>query len=341
MSKQGYIFLDDSFGQHEVFPHHPESRLRLRVMIETFNQGRMRNDWTLVSPREVLRRHLERVHSRALIKKLLEQRERSFQWDDETGGNASSVEAALKASGAAIEAVDLVLAQRGSEAWIWNRPPGHHAERDLAMGFCLCNHAAVAAAYATEELGLKRVLIFDSDVHHGNGTQHIFAHRGDVFYLSIHEKDNFPGTGHEWEIGEDNGRGTTMNLPLSRGAKDPDYLYLMNRLVLPAVEIFNPELVIFSTGFDSLKEDPLGGQELTREGFIQIQMLLVNQLKSANIPYFFLLEGGYHVDAQTETMMGLLQALVGTDTPSTKEEEPRAETLELSDRMLRHPALLY
>lgn len=341
MARKRQIYWHESFLKHEIAPGHPESPGRVHKIITNLLKYPDRLGWEVVIPKEAGPADLERVHSRRMVREFLAQRGKSFQLDQETGGNAHTIEAALRASGGAIQAVDMVVSGAIETAWVLNRPPGHHAERDRAMGFCLCNHAAVAAAYATEELGLRRVLILDPDVHHGNGTQDIFYARGDVFYLSLHGRHLFPGTGHEWEIGEESGRGATLNLPLEKGSGEGDYRYLEEMILRPVVLSYAPQLVIFSTGFDALAEDPLGGMELSPDGFIHFLLSITKTLQKGNIPYLFLLEGGYHVDAMAETMLGLLHSLGGQGEPEkAPAKKIRPETRRLVDALQKHPIFI-
>ena len=300
------LYSHRNFLDHEAGSLHPESPDRLRAIFNEMDRRDLREDFDWVCPEPLSLPFLEKVHERRYLRKLLSHRGESFFIDTDTGGNPSTLDAALRASGAAVAATDAVLDGSARTAFIFNRPPGHHAEPDLAMGFCFVNHAAVAAAYATEERGLRRVMIIDPDVHHGNGTQKIFYHRGDVFYLSLHQYPFYPGSGNLSETGVDNGRGTTLNLPLEGGATDADYHYLLKEVALPAIEHYQPQLVIFSAGFDALGKDPLGGMALSTEGLTSLYHRFYSVLQENSIPCFFLLEGGYHPHSLAVSVTDLL-----------------------------------
>ena len=174
------------------------------------------------------------------------------------------------------------------------------------MGFCLFNHVAVAAAHAISARGLSRVMIIDPDVHHGNGTQNIFYDRGEVCFVSLHQWPLYPGTGAASECGVGAGIGATVNLPLSAGAVDADYLRVAEKVLLPLLESFRPELVLFSAGFDAHGDDPLGGMKVTCAGFVAFYSVLLRALSKAGVPAVFSLEGGYSLAALEETVPALL-----------------------------------
>jgi acetoin utilization deacetylase AcuC-like enzyme len=184
------------------------------------------------------------------------------------------------------------------------------------MGFCLFNNAAVAAAHATDVLGLDRVLIFDPDVHHGNGTQHIFARRSDVTYVSIHQFPFYPGTGDVTEMGDGPGLGATINFPLRAGAGDGDYDYVMRAGVVPIIDEIRPQMVLVSAGFDAHQLDPLGGMTLSTTGFVRLFGQLHAAARRCSAPVVYLLEGGYSLTALAEVVPALLRALVNDAWPT-------------------------
>jgi acetoin utilization deacetylase AcuC-like enzyme len=200
--------------------------------------------------------------------------------DADTPASETSFEAALLAAGAAIQAVEL-------GGFALARPPGHHALRDRAMGFCLVNNAAVAVRYAQAELGLGRIAILDWDVHHGNGTQAIFWDDPSVLYVSLHEWPFYPGTGGATEQAE-----TTMNVPMPAGSGDEEYLYAFEQTVGPAIERFAPELLVVSAGFDAHEDDPLAGMCVSAEGFRE----LAGRARTLAPRVAAVLEGGYNLD---------------------------------------------
>ncbi len=206
--------------------------------------------------------------------------------------------AALGAVSATLAALDYVVAEPGRRAFAAVRPPGHHAEREHAMGFCFFGNAALAAERARARHGLERVAIVDVDVHHGNGTQHLFEERADIFYASFHQWPFYPGTGAESERGRGAGDGATLNVPLAAGAGDEETQAALEAVILPALARLRPELLIVSAGFDAWRQDPLGGLRVTDEGFAAWGRALFAAAEgSARGRVLTVLEGGYDLDA--------------------------------------------
>jgi acetoin utilization deacetylase AcuC-like enzyme len=225
----------------------------------------------------------------------------------------ASFRAALAATGAAVAALDAVLAS-AAPAFAAIRPPGHHAERDLAMGFCFFNHAAIVAERARRTHGCERVAIVDFDVHHGNGTQHLFEARADVLYASLHQWPFYPGTGAAGESGVGDGKGFTVNVPLAAGGGDAEWLAGLDELVVPALERFAPDLLVLSAGFDAWRGDPLGSQRVTERGYAAIgERLLGFAASRCGGRAVALLEGGYDVDALPRLAAAFLSASAAGD----------------------------
>jgi acetoin utilization deacetylase AcuC-like enzyme len=217
--------------------------------------------------------------------------------DGDTTLSAASFEAALASVEGAREAVRRVADGRWTNAFVLARPPGHHAERAQALGFCLFNNAAVAAREA-QQAGLARVAILDWDVHHGNGTQHLFEEDSTVFYASLHQWPLYPGTGRRGERGRGAGEGTTLNVPMEVGSGDREWLGALEELVLPALEAFAPDVLLVSAGFDAHADDPLAGCRVTTDGFARMTAL-ARGLADARCEgrLVSLLEGGYDLAA--------------------------------------------
>ena len=233
----------------------------------------------------------------------------------DTGLNEHSWGAALLASGAAVGAVESVL--DGTSAFAVARPPGHHAGPDYAMGFCLLNHAAVAAGYARSR-GLERVAILDWDVHHGNGTQDIFYDDANVLYLSVHQSPFYPGTGAAGEVGEGDGRGHTVNVPLPRGSTEEEYGTVFESIFFPVLREFRPEIIIVSAGFDAHADDPIGGMRLPSESFERFAArisTLAHEVGAA--PPALVLEGGYNLEALSESVAATIIGVEDAAAPDT------------------------
>jgi acetoin utilization deacetylase AcuC-like enzyme len=223
----------------------------------------------------------------------------------DTAVGEGSWEAASLASGAACSAVESALA--GETAFAIARPPGHHAGRDYGMGFCLTNHAAVAAGYALS-LGLGRVAILDWDVHHGNGTQDIFYGEDRVLYLSSHQSPFYPGTGKADEVGEGEGRGFTANVPLPAGSGEDVYAAAFAGIFAPVLREFGPEVILVSAGFDAHAADLLGGMALESDSFGRFAALISALSREVGAaPPAFVLEGGYNLDALTESVAATIR----------------------------------
>ena len=224
----------------------------------------------------------------------------------------STFDAALLASGASLAAVDAVITGAAANAFSLHRPPGHHAERDQAMGFCFFNHVAVAARHLQTRHGVDRVGIVDWDVHHGNGTQDSFYEDGSVLYFSVHQQHHYPFTGHAEETGAGTGAGTTLNVPLPAGAGDREYRRIFRERLRPALERFEPGFLLLSAGFDAHASDPLGGMLMTREGFAGLTeecVSLARDLCQGRL--VSLLEGGYDLEATASSVVDHLQVLCG------------------------------
>jgi acetoin utilization deacetylase AcuC-like enzyme len=225
-----------------------------------------------------------------------------------------SFEIAKLSCGAVLRCCDAVMGGEVSRAFAAVRPPGHHAEPDRPMGFCLFGNVAIAARYLQKHHGIKSVAIVDFDVHHGNGTQAAFEDDPSVLFISLHQHPRtlYPGSGYEWEVGEGAGRGTTMNIPMAPGSGDGEYLEVMQNRVLPALDLFKPEVLLISAGFDAHRDDPLSKIELSEGGFEKITNLLV-QSADANCGgrVISALEGGYDLRSLGRSLVRHLVALRG------------------------------
>src|SRR5918994_1343360 len=268
------VVASERFAEHEMPPGHPEASERAEVM-DVVAAGWRERGGEVVAPRAATREQLARVHSDEHLRRMAETVGRSVALDPDTYTSPETYEVALLAAGAGVEVVERVLGGEGRQALALVRPPGHHAERSRAMGFCLFNSIAVAAAHA-RALGTERVAIVDYDVHHGNGTQHMFEADPAVLYMSLHQYPFYPGTGAADEIGRGAGTGFTVNAPIEVGATDEDYRTVFNGLVVPNVTQFKPDLILVSAGFDAHERDPLAGMRLTTGAFGAMTMALRN-----------------------------------------------------------------
>jgi acetoin utilization deacetylase AcuC-like enzyme len=292
-------------------PGHPEQPDRLRA-IEAALAERDWLDWERRRAPAASEEELTLVHPREHVERIRElSRSGGGAIDGDTFAGERSYEAALHAAGGACAMTRALVAGEATAGFSALRPPGHHAEPERAMGFCLFDNVAVAAALAIAELGLERVLILDWDVHHGNGTAEIFRRRGDVLFASIHQRGIFPGTGAREDVGSGPGEGYTINLPVPAGSEEALWLSLLEEEVLPAAARFEPQLVLISAGFDAHREDPLAECRLEASSFGRMAALVRDAAAGWEAPVGAVLEGGYAPAALGESVVATMSALGG------------------------------
>ena len=320
------LITSPRFEEHVTPPGHPERMERAHVFDAAAARWVEKGGRT-AAPREATREELSRVHDAGYLDQLAATAGRAVMLDPDTFTSPESLEIALMAAGAAAQAADHAL-DFHEPAFALVRPPGHHAERDRAMGFCLYNNVAVAAAHALAR-GLERVAVVDFDVHHGNGTQWIFYDDPRVLYVSTHQFPFYPGTGSADEVGREAGAGFTVNVPLEAGATDADYRLVFREAVIPVLGRFAPQLVLVSAGYDAHERDPLASMRMTAHGYRAI----VRQLTAAapNGAIAFLTEGGYDLSALASCLDASFEAIApgGSDAEPSDAESvspaPRAE----------------
>jgi acetoin utilization deacetylase AcuC-like enzyme len=310
------LFTSDHFADHLTPPGHPERVGRAEVMQVVASEFRRRGG-SVMAPLAATREHLERIHDADYLASLREVAGRAVALDADTYTSPQSYDVALLAAGAAVGAVDHVLdGETGSRAFALVRPPGHHAERNRAMGFCLFNNVAIAAAHARAR-GAARVAIVDYDVHHGNGTQWSFYDDASVLFVSSHQYPFYPGTGAAGDTGREQGRGFTVNLPLEAGATDADYDLVYRRIAYPVLEQFRPDLILVSAGFDAFVDDPIGGMRVTEEQFGRLTASIVrlaDRLCEGRV--VAVTEGGYDLPGLGVCMRAAVRALDGDIAPA-------------------------
>jgi acetoin utilization deacetylase AcuC-like enzyme len=303
------LISSERFAEHQTPPGHPERPARAEVMDVIASRWRKRGV-EVVAPRQATHEQLVRVHTPEYLKRIHETAGQAVALDPDTYTSPDSFEVAQLAAGAAIDAVERVMQGVHTSALAMVRPPGHHAERNRAMGFCLYNNVAVAAAHA-RTLGAARVAIVDYDVHHGNGTQHTFEADASVLYVSLHQYPFYPGTGASNEIGSGPGLGFTVNVALEAGAVDEDYRAAFAGIVTPVVEQFEPDIILVSAGFDAHERDPLGGMRLTTPSFPAMTLALRRVADACCGGRIVLVtEGGYDLHALADCLDGVVDTLV-------------------------------
>jgi len=303
MKKVGYAY-DDIFLLHEMPAGHPESKDRLIAINKTLEQSGVRDKLLQIVPRKADLQDILAVHSGPYVGEVMDF---TGYYDPDTYISENSVKAALFAAGTVIEAVEGCRTGRIERAFCAVRPPGHHAEADRAMGFCIFNNVAVGARYA-QKSGYRKVFIVDFDVHHGNGTQHIFEEDDTVFYFSTHQYPHYPGTGSDSERGKGKGVGYTYNIPMHYGSGDKDYFTAFQDILPGLVNRFNPDIILVSAGYDLHVGDPLAGLRVTNEGIRNIVRGILSSKK--NIPYIFSLEGGYNLAALSGSVLITIEELL-------------------------------
>jgi len=291
MQKTLVLVDDPLFCEHLAPAGHPERPERLHAARAAIARTDFELQRTDLATRGATDDELVRVHDEAYLAQLGQAAGQVGYFDEDTFYSAQSVAAARAGAGAAIVVTDALLAQRADFGLALLRPPGHHARPSGAMGFCLLNNIAVAAAHARAR-GIDRVAIVDFDVHHGNGTQEMFYDDPSVLFVSLHQSPLYPGSGAAEEKGKGDGRGYTVNVPLSPGAGDAVYGAAMERIVAPVLEQYRPGLLLFSAGFDAHRRDPLAQMELSDEGFQTIVRRALAAIEPG-VPVGLTLEGGY------------------------------------------------
>ncbi len=299
---------------HHTLNGHPEHAGRLERVWEHLQSTGLATALRRVPTEAASRIALERVHRPEYIDHVRAMCRRGGYLDPDTYVRPGSWEAALHAAGGLIALVREVLTGSLTNGFALVRPPGHHAEADRGMGFCLFNNVAIAARAAQAEWGVDRVLIVDWDVHHGNATQHTFYDDPSVLFFSIHQYPFYPGTGAATERGEGPGEGTTVNVPLPGGVGDAGYLAVFDRLLAPIAQRFRPDLILVSAGFDAHWRDPLAAMEVTLDGFIQMTRRVKEMADTLCQGRLVLtLEGGYDVEVLAHAVANTLYVLAGQD----------------------------
>jgi acetoin utilization deacetylase AcuC-like enzyme len=302
------FFYDDLYLKHDEGPFHPENPERLRSIIRGLKESQLWDRLVHIPPIDATQEQILSVHTRDLFEFVRAASLRgSYQVDSDTHISRHSFDAALLAAGAAVRAVSGIMENEFANSFAAVRPPGHHATPDQAMGFCLFNNIAIAAKLLVTQYRLKRVLIVDWDVHHGNGTQDIFWNDPSVIYLSLHKKYHYPGTGWEDETGSGSATGTKINYPI---APDSNYMEVF-RTGLSKAEQFQPEFILISCGFDAHENDPLGNLGLTNEMYAELtQILFEFAAKFNHQRVFSILEGGYDYDALAKASAAHVEILL-------------------------------
>ena len=302
MNKTGYI-SDPFYLKHKNEPH-PENPGRLNAIQKNIESSKYYNNLTLIQPRKATVEDIAKVHGTGYIRSVEDScRNGVRNLDADTVISSDSYQAALLSAGAGLEALDKILEGTVGNAFCAVRPPGHHAEQNKAMGFCLFNNVGVIARYAQDVKNIQKIFIFDWDVHHGNGTQHSFYRDSSIYYSSIHQYPFYPGTGGADETGTGDGLGSNLNLPMRAYSCDAEYINAIEHKLIPVIQKFNPDLIIISAGFDAHENDPLAQINLSTDCYgkmTQKLMEIANDVCNGRI--LSMLEGGYDYSALADSV---------------------------------------
>ncbi|MFT7667467.1 MAG: acetoin utilization deacetylase AcuC-like enzyme [Planctomycetota bacterium] len=312
ISKQTGFVTSPAFLEHDTGPAHPERAARLQAVHERLESAGLFDELETLQAAPADLSWIDRVHDAqhaSGIQSAIQEGETSF--DTDTLVSSGSWDAALRAVGGTLQACDKIMCGEWANAFVASRPPGHHAESNKAMGYCLFNNVVIAARYLQEKHGIERVAILDWDVHHGNGTQHLTEHDPTLHFTSLHQFPHYPGTGAAGEIGTGEGRGSVLNCPMDAGDGDQEYLRIFESRVLRAIESFDPGFILISAGFDAHLRDPLSGTVVSADGFQamseSIASLAGERCKGRILS---LLEGGYDLQGLAESVEVHLSTLL-------------------------------
>ena len=331
------IIKDRRYMDHHMGQFHVETPQRLEVIYRMIDE-KITFSLDKIKPRLATEDELTLIHTPDHVNMIKStDGKEHVQLDPDTSTSAKSWEVACLATGGVLNAVDSIMEEKIQNAFALVRPPGHHAEASRAMGFCLFNNIAIGAAHLIKKHGLKRILVVDWDLHHGNGTQNSFYNSAEVLYFSTHQYPHYPGTGHWNEVGEGKGEGFTINVPLRAGKMDGDYLHIFQKILHPIVSAYKPEFILVSAGFDIYEGDPLGGMLITKEGFGALAAELLDlAAEFSQKRLLCVLEGGYDLQGLQDGVEHVLYQLAGKGskpviepTVSSTTEQSLAPVLDL------------
>ncbi|MBI5958127.1 MAG: histone deacetylase [Chloroflexi bacterium] len=308
---------DERFDIHTL-EGHPEFAGRLTAIQQRLDEDNLIGRLLHIEPQPATMDELGAVHTSRYLELLAKTSglTKTIMWGADTYITPRSYETARLAAGAVLRVVDMVMNGQAANGLAAVRPPGHHATPSDAMGFCLLNNIAIAARYAQRVYGIKRVLIVDYDVHHGNGTQEAFYADPTVFYISTHQWPLYPGTGSARDVGVGDGTGSTLNMPLPAGVGDEGYTRVFDEVVLPTIHRFAPELILVSAGFDAHWDDPLANMRLSLSGYDHLaRRLLAEAVSCCAGRIVFVLEGGYNLNALSHGWANVVRMLLGDTQP--------------------------
>ncbi len=336
MTTTGVVW-DPVYLDHITDDGHPDHPRRLEVLYRRLQEPAVNRHFVTISPRAATDDEILLVHSPAYLAKVRTTEScAASALSADTLTCRHSFRVAALAVGATIEAIREVVSGNLSHALVLARPPGHHAERSRAMGYCIFNNVAIGSMAARKDMGLVRIMVVDWDLHHGNGTQHVFERDPSVLFFSSHQYPHYPGTGHLTETGLGPGEGTTMNVPLNRGCGDGEYAAVYRRLLAPLARAYQPDLILVSAGFDIHSDDPLGGMQVTPAGFAALTRLVLDIARqTCDGRVVFCLEGGYDPEALADSALAMIDELTGRTSTDVDAMVQRADPVRLNSTIAR------
>lgn len=310
------IIKDERFTQHLENIPHLENAKRVKAFESICDDPSLKGKWLEATPRLASVDELTLVHTSDHIRRVAQSAKKTLvSFDLDTQATAKSYEVARLGVGSVFSLLDEIQSQRARRGFACIRPPGHHAEPDKAMGFCLFNNVALGARYLKKNYSVDRVMIVDIDVHHGNGIQSAFYDSDDVLYVSLHQFPFYPGTGNFGEVGQGKGEGFTVNLPLAKGHGNRDFARIIYYLLNPLAEEYQPDIILVSCGFDLYQHDRLGGMNVTPEGYALMTFFLLDVAqKVCDGRIAFVMEGGYSLKGIRECGLRVMQELCEVPT---------------------------
>ena len=331
------IVRDDRYLLHKPGHTHPEHPNRLKAVYRMLDAD-FSGELVPIEAQPATLEHLELVHTPAYVKRVLKTADHRYtSLAPDTPASAETYLASWLAVGGCLKALDRLMDRSADVAFCLVRPPGHHALKDRAGGFCVFNNIGIAARYAMREYGLSRILIIDFDIHHGNGLNDLFHREKEVLYFSTHDPMLYPYTGDWEDVGGGEGEGYTVNIPLRREVTDGEFIHLYEQIVGPVTEAYRPQLILLAAGFDAHKEDPIGRSRLTEEAFSILTYLIMDWRSDVgDPPILFILEGGYSPRALSASVKAVIQSLL---KPCAASKEVAGETQLSVDMILRARAI--
>jgi acetoin utilization deacetylase AcuC-like enzyme len=327
------VVRDKRFMDHDMGAYHVETPQRIEVLNRMLDESPP-VPYLAIGPRPATEEELGWIHERGYIDLIRSTAGKMVPLDGDTTAGPKTFDTALLAAGGLLEGLDRIMDGTVGNALALVRPPGHHAEASRAMGFCFFNNIAIGAEHLVRSHGLKRVLVVDWDLHHGNGTERAFYERRDVMYFSTHQSPLYPGTGAVRSFGRGDGYGYNLNVPLLAGKGDADFLCIFERILAPVAAQFEPEFVLASVGFDIAAEDPLGGMAVTAAGFGHLAASLVAIAgRTAAGRLALVLEGGYDLRALKEGVAQVMTAMARRETPPLAPAPSAALKVELQEAL--------